>query len=121
MLSRRHCKSLTLSCSQYMGYGQTIRGFDCPHPRALLVNLKYHPHQTYWFLHRSHKASFSRLPDAGLMPCARVFVFSGCSLLRNTLTVTYFSRKVNAYYGFNLYTLKVCHCIDKITCIMVVM
>ena len=39
-----------------------IEGSVCPHLRALLVNLKYHPQEAYRFLHEFHENSFP-LPE----------------------------------------------------------
>ena len=44
----RHCSIryrtfLESRCSLYIEYGQTLRGSACPHLRAPLIHLKYHP------------------------------------------------------------------------------
>src|SRR5713226_8629424 len=59
----RHCSIryrtfLESRCSLYIEYGQTLRGSACPHLRAPLIHLKYHPKQANELLHEPHTASF---------------------------------------------------------------
>jgi len=67
-----------------------FRGSVCPLPRALLVNLKYHPHQTNWFLHELHKASFQNYLNARPFAKCQGFFASLVSVpyIRNTHTIS---------------------------------
>lgn len=68
----------------------------CPPLRALLVNLKHHPYQAYWFLHWSHRTSFQDTYARPLAKCQGLFV-SLERLLSGTISnVTYYVEIVKA-------------------------
>ena len=61
----------------------------CPPLRALLVNLKHHPYQAYWFLHRSHRTSFQITYARPLAKCQGLFASLVLFLGGTVSSITY--------------------------------